>query len=651
MPDILGDPKEFNMKLTYFASRQPVVIDVYAFPNNHGRYNIQELISNPKSGSFFKTKYSYCSTQLYFPVYYPRVQMLMGSIHNSLHAMVLLNENPHFVIYMFTQLTKALELEFHVTNLWNSISLTSVPVFATRGYARLICLTCYHPLENPLGNLLDSGNIIPTKEKLNSAAEILSHNLNQKALRWMGNVNPKILEKSSCSLNRDLLETPYGQCSIFTLLQKYNFSLYNRRIPNHHTKIIGELLNGQAMSRTGIHQTFLEVVTRRRIRNAWIPYGCVYKPYKYVAFLSKQHAVNFMSIFQPFDITTGCMLLASILSLVVVATCLLKMLELLDIQHPPLTAVLLFPVKSLIEQSDSYMVATFRYRFGGYFLISSWLFLCYIIGNEYKGFMYSSMTSSPIQPVPESMIELVMFSDMPYFTTTKHGYKGKLYSTLTDMVIVDMDTGEENFLKQFFSRFRNQVSLIYGFETAVINNITKNLPVDTHHGMKLIRKKFAVISTEEDIEFFVGLMKKLTDYYIIPNKKVSPFVSRVPWFGRRNNFIKLATLGIARLVESGIYDRWIKHMRQSKLIWNLKNVDKKLNTTSDNYYAMIVLSDSQLTKQTQQGSMISFQSIDLVFKGCSALLLISLLIFLIELMANRLCNTMNRANTTQVIYF
>ncbi len=48
------------------------------------------------------------------------------------------------------------------------------------------------------------------------------------------------------------------------------------------------------------------------------------------------------------------------------------------------------------------------------------------------------MTSSTIQSVPDTMIDLAMHSDMPYITTTRHQYKGQWYSTLNDMVLTDI---------------------------------------------------------------------------------------------------------------------------------------------------------------------------------------------------------------------
>ncbi|CAL8105487.1 unnamed protein product [Orchesella dallaii] len=648
---IVGNPGDFNIKIPRYASRHPVTIDLYTFPQNHGPYNLTHLslingYSESSSNSKFPAKYTHCSVQLYFPVYYRNFQVVLNSLQNSLKGMVLLNDNPHFVIYMFTRLQALFpDLEFNLISLWNGISLTALPLIALRNSIRLVCLTCSRPFENPLGNFLTSGKFIHTKTKLNSEVKILTRNLSRKQVFFFGIQSQNIPFGSSCSMKKVGLTTPVELCAAFALLRKYNFTLGNPNRPYYPYDLIGELWMGQIMSTAAMKNTFLDVV-KTHTRNAWIPYGCLYNPYVYVAFLSKEYAIDFLSLFQPFDFTTGCAFTVSTIALLFVTK--IWIIKVID-ENFSLFELIFFPIATLFEQGSKKVIASFQSTVGGYFLISTWLFLCYIIGNEYKGFLYSGMTSSPIQPVPESMIDMVMQSDMPYFTTTKHEFNGKYYSTLKDLVLADMIySGEDNFMKRFLVRFRHRLSLVSARESNIIYNITKGLPVHSEHGMKILNKKFAIVSTKGDTEFFVGLMKKLTDFYIIPNKKVSPFVSRVPWYAKRNNFAKLVTLGIAQLVESGVYGRWIKNFRKQQLIGRLVEVDRKLNITGGNYFGMVVLAESQ--KQGIEGASIKLDGIYLVFIAVSMFLLISVFVFCTEKILNCECNAMKRRKTPVMIF-
>lgn len=131
---------------------------------------------------------------------------------------------------------------------------------------------------------------------------------------------------------------------------------------------------------------------------------------------------------------------------------------------------------------------------------------------------------------------------------------------------------------------------------------------------------------------FVAIMRKLTNYVIIFNNKVPPFVSRVPWFGKRNNFIRLASKGIGRLVQSGIYDLWARLLKQSKLMAGLRKVDAKLNSIGrQNYFAFFVLSKLKWSSQALDMSAISLQTVDFVFMACGVVLFFSVVAFLVEM--------------------
>lgn len=395
------------------------------------------------------------------------------------------------------------------------------------------------------------------------------------------------------------------------------------------------------MSHTGIRMYFL-LTKENHMKNIWIQHGCIYRPYEFVVFLNKQDAVNFLHIFQPFDLPTGGFLIGASLGLTIVLFVIsYKDQKREDNDHIQILTMLLFYyAKTFTEQSESRVVGICRRTAaGGFIIISSWLFVMLIVGNEYKGFMTSSMTTSPIDQVPESMMDLVMNSTVPYFTTSKHWYQGQTYSTLKDMVLADMIySGEENYMQKFLLTFRHFLALLRADEVEIILNITNKLPVESEFGIMSQEKwiKFALISVEEDMDLFVGIMRKLTDYVIIPNNKISPFVSRVPWYGKRNNFIKLAIVGIARLVQSGIYDLWDKQFKQARLINNLRKVDIMSNLTQQNYFAFVVLTKSKVSNQLFDSSPINLKTVDIVFMACGAVAGLSVVIFILENLCHKL---------------
>lgn len=139
-------------------------------------------------------------------------------------------------------------------------------------------------------------------------------------------------------------------------------------------------------------------------------------------FLKKEDAINFLLVFQPFDLQTGCFLAAATAGFISILLIISKNNRGRKSCNKSLAMPLLTFIKTLTEQSDSHLIATCRGSVTGFVFLSTWLILMLIVGNEYNGYMTSSMTTSPIEPVPESIMDLVMNSKVPYFTTTRHWY-------------------------------------------------------------------------------------------------------------------------------------------------------------------------------------------------------------------------------------
>ncbi len=266
--------------------------------------------------------------------------------------------------------------------------------------------------------------------------------------------------------------------------------------------------------------------------------------------------------------------------------------------------------------------------------------------------MYSGMTSLTIQSVPDTMVDLAMHSDMPYTTTTRHQYKGKWYSTLKDMFLADIvHVYKEGVMKKFLRRFRHNLFLADNkySESEIIYNISAKLTVSVANGYVLPSiQKFALVSIADYSAFFVGMMKKYTDYYVIASKEDSLYVSLNSWYGKRNQVALMFSNGISKLEQSGIYIRWDRHFHFYEVIRKLSEVDRRLNVTLDKYFGFVVMAKSKLDSQNNESAPLSWNVIDLVFLGCALLLGIAVAVFILEAVLNKICN---RRDTCLVVQY
>lgn len=173
---------------------------------------------------------------------------------------------------------------------------------------------------------------------------------------------------------------------------------------------------------------------------------------------------------------------------------------------------------------------------------------------------------------------------------------------------------------------------------------------------------FALVSSEYDAKRFSILARRFTKFIPIQNpNQVSPYITRVPWYGYRNFFTTIFIPALGSLVESGIYERWVKYKELLTMILSLYEVDDKISRRNElsyktqsnnsisndrkvtstssrpNFYAMATLvprgEHRKLGKSVLKG--VSFQNVKialiLYFFCCS----LGALAFLVEIPFNR----------------
>ncbi len=84
------------------------------------------------------------------------------------------------------------------------------------------------------------------------------------------------------------------------------------------------------------------------------------------------------------------------------------------------------------------------------------------------------------------------------------------------------------------------------------------------------------------------------------------FVSRSPWFGKRNHIALLFSKGIAKLEQSGIYNRWERHYYLFNVIIKLIKVNKRLNNNRRNYFGFVVMAASKSESKSSEAEPLGW---------------------------------------------
>jgi len=83
--------------------------------------------------------------------------------------------------------------------------------------------------------------------------------------------------------------------------------------------------------------------------------------------------------------------------------------------------------------------------------------------------------------------------------------------------------------------------------------------------------EFGTVDTPENERLFSTLVAKHTNYWII-KKDMEKQKHRMldPWFGRRHWFVEIFEKSFAKLVEFGVYGRWVDLTNKTVTIHSLK---------------------------------------------------------------------------------
>lgn len=618
-----GNEIQWSEKTLHYGSQVPVVLD----PRRH--YEIEYGSADEKfqnlSNAILKMKqeikYSDCYMKLLFLDYFGYPSLFRRLFESLIEDKEILTENPTYIVVMTSYEAKALGYITSIVKMfWRRVALTSIPFVMSETSITLLCIYCV--------DLDDTTHAVVVKRK--TTEKLTAQDIVASWKRSTRNLQEALVVVQphriyGCSLIESKLhESPY-LCAMLTLSDELNYTIYL----SYRDKTWIE--HGPIMSSAQIRHSFLRKQYFGDF-NSWLQYGCTYNPYQYVVFHQKEN-VNFKILEKLFDYDATVLLLSA----AVASWIFLWILVTSNKETSTMSMrgrVAIFQLKVVTEQSDSYLIYFFKknqFRNATYIALFSWLFWSILIGNEYKGYLYSWMTSYPSPIVPESIDELVMRSSMKYFTTTAHPYENDMYSTLKDMVLFDFIVNGVNV--QMIETLRNNIVLIKGDESRVVYNITKNLPVITDEGMVLIPDKFAVISTEFDMNMLVGLMRENTNLTIIKTKSMVYFRSMVPWYGTRNHFAQAFSEGLGILEQSGILWGWAEHEKLYHVVSHLKRVHRHFKkTTSTNYYAMVLTTFNKGRKLLEQGKPLKLDSLEQLFVGCSTISVMSIISFILELL-------------------
>ncbi len=443
------------------------------------------------------------------------------------------------------------------------------------------------------------------------------------------------------------------QCIFNELGKNFNFSyrfpkrFYYARVIRRRTMSM-DYLNGEI----------------KRDRRYIVTLGFVYDQWGY--FVSKERLHNYdTALIGPFDTLSWISILLSISGLAIVFLVILKYSSIHAFsQVEKLFRILIYFFGSLLDQSVSTLVTQLPVL--GHatksltkFLWLSWCFSAFLLGQLYKGEMFSFLTKSPEPDYPTSLENLAR-SGLLMYSFTGSGYNGKHIATFA-LYLQEVMSAPNASYPEYYHKFRD--SLIYMHEWLNgMRDLTRNMYLqenvhlidknksDANFGDK-VSKSFASF----DYLKHMFMHKQLLKLYF-PNKWTSPvvsvfgFMSTMPWTVDKNFFYPIFKRGLGQIYESGLYNRWDRYhdsyngldsfSRVRNLIKDtgaLNESDIKTSVPEKNwrnsYYHYLYNRESKQERKVFEP--VSIMLLKIVWILAGILLGISVLLLLLELLHNQ----------------
>lgn len=460
----------------------------------------------------------------------------------------------------------------------------------------------------------------------------------------------KIFLGSICNNNKQKgglswLWAPARVCARLTLAQYLNYSIEYLLIHSIHIPLISAIRkhrntisNRNLMS----HQTFRNAFSKdsnMQTKYSWIHFGCEHNHFRHALFVTKQRSSDTRAMFQPIDTSSSILLGITTTSFGIILCRSLAPRKWLRWRRwnqlaTITTRFLLFFLKCCSEQSDPTIIRrTSESKAAGFIALSAWLLSSILLINEYKSYMYTCMTTIQLPSIPETINDVIKRSSIPCFTlydTTKLEALIEVPINLTTALQDSLFSTRRTTSKKSrtLKDFRSRYNVLKGSISDIVNNISRNNPVDSERGRISMPEEFVLIGRDRGAVSFEALIRRQQEVYVVhPNNAKSKIIVPMPWVGKRDILTTVFADGLGLLEQSGIYQRWVKHSSLFSITSPLQESGEKVS------YDQFVFEIHQIsqTKVDTSSSPISITVLAEFFKCCYLVIFLSLSVFLLEL--------------------
>lgn len=382
------------------------------------------------------------------------------------------------------------------------------------------------------------------------------------------------MNRWSCNIHKSYV-VDFSYCTYFTLSKKLNFTPIHRE--SHWLREI--ITHGSLYAQMIVTESNTDWITNRKFQ--MLSYGFGSEPYAFTMVMDYAPN-NFQAIIQPFDWQTWTNL--AILTVIVTKIILAYFhMAASTIRISPTTGVQMwFSVTgTLLDQPTGSVSKSIVKKKSLVILIwPLWNFVAVGLSQAYKGTFVSFLAATPSAWIPSSLSEIldtgmgmITQSGMNNFIDYRNGSgHTETTSILKDAVLRDILDNRPEANNSIYGELSRKLQWIGGNVASATVSMLKHQYInntDTNESIQ-IPSNFFLIDKLWHAELFKTQLMFFTSKWTSRAQPLPVFLSRDGWTLKENYLYKKIADPLAKLYESGLYNRWASFYKKDDVLYYIR---------------------------------------------------------------------------------
>ena len=212
------------------------------------------------------------------------------------------------------------------------------------------------------------------------------------------------------------------------------------------------------------------------------------------------------------------------------------------------------------------------------FLVMIWIAMAVLLSNDYKGVLFSQLTTPSDPPYPKNLQEAVNFG-LPMVTVSVVRSGNRSLSAARQKIDEILATGNEN--TNWYRKMNSTLSFIEAGIPKIISSIVDKIKISSDGRNLTISDETIFLDAKENVILFAQLIPifdRKNKFKI--GSDLNSFSTRSQWMLGRNYFSRLAEPYLRSLCESGIYSMWNFYEQLISRYWSISDAFDLINRGS-----------------------------------------------------------------------